>query len=1123
MDPRLKQIAKQYGGTGSYAGSGIAPLPYVSNPNATPQAAAKAKIQPGQNLFQKIGSVGTQAFNIGKNVVGKGASFVANTPKYVYEGVEPFLRPLAETITGAGAESIGNIQRQQLQLEQNTRRYTELYRAGKMDKDQYTRLMREAAGSFQDLSKQAKGVQDHAQKAGNPQTVTIAAAETAATILSAGRYKPITSVEKKALEPVLGVATKRLEDAIQKVPAVRDLVTRNSGYFSTLASKQIMGETKSQFIARNIKDLAVGMLIKRPVIYQSNIGGAQDAYNAILEGDYNGALQESAWLAAQTISGGPLGWFSRNGKKFAGKLRQLANGKNSFVDELSKRIGSGSPAQVVRYLNTLKEKAPKEFAKAEKALRVAQEVNLQATNDNVERAVNAVLTHYEQHGIPLASIQPFQLVDDLGRWAEADEIARALSPKDSPAEYVAVRWDSAAKNGLAAKIEQAGDDFQAMATSLTEMASQPGVGWGNNPILMAKIGQAISQADSAATAAKAIRAIPTAATMAKDIPERLAKRLAKLGYTVAEPFGGRKTPKVDYEDTRKLVTAAANGSDIFDETVAPAPTLESIAFTLRKLGLSPESNTNTAYDKLSGALVSNLEELRVTGELGLTGDDPARGAKFILAQLQTYINKQAPNPYLNIGTLGRGRQSALQDVRQMNVKEIMEALPGVTREGAKKLQKAITKAYTDVPLEFRGLGVKAHDYAYRVPGAKTYFRIQSALRYTYNPFFRAQEVVETKLLSHAKANNLVWMKPKEELNRVAKLLDDSEIFTTGYTGEATQDLTLGRVHANLLNTQRRDLAGLALDIAEKRGITIEDMVRDHPDELADALRVIVQYPTKGILNSPLARTLNVVFFPMRYNLKVAGLVAQEVAKLPPTLQTAVIHSLFKFSDWLKSPEGIQWQSDNADAIQVFSYFTPVQNVTSVLNVLRDGRVSSVSELGLLGGLPFGAIAQILEAEGVIHLNTPYVNPRTGDVLPQHIPQTTKARASVAVEQLLNSMFTYPGRVLGLPGKGEFIRNQVDTFLRTDRNDEYLKKIRTEDLTPLQKKWINVLSDSNVRQEQIDELYISPAAGQFRWYTLPPMNLPKPVKVLSHTEVSALKPPSGRGRREKPKALPIQSL
>lgn len=1144
MDERLQDLGQRYGG--NFAGNGVATMPSVSNPNAPktyfdastnkhftfvngkPQAVEPPK--PGQGFVDKVKSVAVQT---GNGILGAEQAlgmFIVNSAvdigKTAYGVGKTFLDANAQPIMLKRSKVLTE------QLDQKREQLQNNYKAGKISSEDYANKLREIGNAYQDIN---KDLINPILTGPSPQKRAQQVVETGVNLLTLGKYKPIEAVGAKALgkgftvlesqpvrqglEKTLFNIGKKTEDALQRIPAFRDLVSRNTSAFLDQSIKQLVGETTPQFLTRNAKNIAIGLLIKRPIVYQTNIGLAQDVYSDILDGHYNQAIKDAAWIGAQAVGGGPLGWVARNTKKFAGGIRKLANGKGSFIDELSKKIGSGAPEQVAAYLNDLKTNNPKEFAKAEKALRIAQEVNLRVTNENVPSAVEAITSHYVQHGIDLATLTPERLVSDLHKWAEADEIARMLSPKEG-AGYVAVRWDKATKEALAARIEAAGDDINAMVAALSEMASQPGVGWGNNQILMAKIGKIFTEADSAASAAKKIRDIPTAATIAEGIPKAEAKRLAKLGYSIAEPFGGRKTPKVDFGDTRKLVSSVANGSDIFDPAVAPHPVLEGLASMLRKFGVSPEANTATSYDKLSEALVNNLEQLGVAGELGLVGDDTAKGGKFILSRLQEYVNKQKPNPYLNIGTAGRGDQSALQDIRQMNLKEIQEALPGTSKEVAKKLQQAIAKSYTDVPLEFRGLGIKAADYAYRVPGARQYSRIQSALRYVYNPFFRAQEVTETKLLSHMKANNLIWMKPKAELDRVAKVLDDSGIFTTGYTGEATQDLTVGRIHANLLKTQKRDLAGLALDIAEKRGITVEQMARDYPDELGDALRTIVQYPTKGILNSPLARTLNIVFFPMRYNLKVAGLVAKEVSKLPPTVQTAFIHSMFKMSDWMKSPEGIQWQSDHADALQVLSYFTPVQNVSSVLNLLH-GKPDSVGSLGLLGGLPFGFISQILDAEGIIHLNTPYVNPKTGEVMPDYIPQTTKAKAAVAVEGLINSMFSYPGRTLGLPGKSQFIRDQVRQFI-DNGNGDYLKQIRTEDLTPLQQKWIAVLGDPHVSQDKLDELYTTPAPGQFNWYTLPPMNLPRPVKALTKTEVLQQK---SAGRQSsaptgKKKALPI---
>lgn len=619
--------------------------------------------------------------------------------------------------------------------------------------------------------------------------------------------------------------------------------------------------------------------------------------------------------------------------------------------------------------------------------------------------------------------------------------------------------------------------------------------------------------------AAGVKAILTSAkTTTENVVERVSytreeltsifnKTQKELGQTptqsqVEEAFDLAKNP------TKEVVTEA---SEIYDPAMAPVPFMSFLRDALYKTGLSPESNTKIAYSALKGSIVANLENTGAAAQLGVVGPNADDGAGYVFTRLQNYLDTRKPNEVLNALTGFRNQQSSLQDVRQMTIGNIMEALPGISKDTAKGIRKAIDKAYLDVPMEFRGLGVKAWDYMYALPGTRHMYRVMGALRYTYNPFFRAQELAETKILTKLKSNNLTWMKAGESpvatrarLDDAAKQIHEAKIFTTGYTGESTQDLTLGRLHANLLKTQERDLAGLALSIAEKKGVTLETLLRDNIDEVGEALRVIVQYPSKGVLNSALARTLNIAFFPMRYNLKVASLFATELAKQPPTVQFAVINSTLKAADWMKSPEGIRWQSEHSEAIKLFQYFTPYGNVASVYSLLKNGRVNSPSELGLIGGLPFGFITQILDSTGVINLNTPYVQPDTGEVLPDWVPQTTKAKAATALEAFIGTLFTYPGRIIGMPGKSKMIRDQVNLLMQTDYKD-YVQKTRTEDLTPLQQKWIEVVKNpDNITQDTLDEMLMSPAQGEFPWYTLPTNVLPQPLPQLTDAEVRAAK-------------------
>lgn len=1147
MADYFQTVAKKYGGTS--AGSGINATP-VSRMNQSithydpqtnthfVQAAGSNKLTPivqtqhaSQNLIQKIGAVGSQAFHIGSQVSMAGGKFVAHTIQDIGRETGSVLN----SVFGAQGKyhEQGAISAASKQLDLKRDQLEKDYAAGKVSKDDFSNRMRAISSGYQDLSKRATKLASG--PTGTQRGLDVV--DLGATILSTGKLKLGTVIAKKELK---NVATKGavdlfdkhaslLEKAVSTVPAVRDIFKRDI----LATSRMLPQDTAHSFLARNAKQIATGLLIKRPILYQTNVGLAQDAYHQMLQGHYGETARDSAWLAVQALSGGPLGWAFRQGGRVASGVRKLALGKGSFIDELSKRIGDGSPAQIANFLHELKGGDEAKFKEAEKTLRIMQEVNLQMTGDDAVRAAAAVMEHYSEHGIDAAKLSVDSLLKDMTKWASADAIAQKMTkqlsiklPTGEIANLVAVRWDSRAKYALASAIGNAGPDLQRRLEVLQEMAQRPGVGWGNNRLLLSKLEEAIQQPD----APKAIRNITTASTLAKDVPKATAKELEKLGYTLATPWMGRKTPAVAYEDTRKLLTAVTHGdTELFDQTVEPQPVLATLSYGLRKAGLTPEQNNAVAFEALARSLASELEASGAN--IGLTGPDKTAGGKAMLSMLQRYINKHKPSYIGNALVLGKSRQSALQDLRQMTRKEIEEALPGTSSEDAKKIVFAVRNAYTKVPLEFRGLGVKAFDYAFKVPGFKFYNRIQSALRYTYNPFFRTQELIETKTLAHMKANNLVWQQPKAELDRVGKMLDDSQIFTTGYTGEATQDLVVGRIHPNLLRTQRRDLAGLAMDIAKRRGITMEQMIQDHPDELADALKVIVQYPSKGALNSPLARTLNIAFFPMRYNLKVATLMAGEVAKLPPTIQTAFIHSIFNFSSWLKSDEGISWQADNADVIQLFNYFSIYGNVQSVLNRLH-GRAASVGEIGLLGGLPFGAISQILDSEGIINLNTPYVDPKTGSQIPENIPQTTRARAATALEGLLNSMFTYPGRIIGLPGKAASLRKVTGAFIDTNGTD-YMQRYRTEDLTPLQQHYIQVLTNPNVKQSDIDKLYFMPADGQAPWFTIPPVIQDTPVHQLSRVDVlnikaankaakKAAKDAAKKGPRPKFNALPIPS-
>lgn len=1099
-------------------------------------------VTPTKAVEKKLGIVGQavdKAALVGRqtgNIAAAGARYAKNTVVDVYQAghmavvqnPRDFVTKSLQNRHNYEAEETLNRKRDQL---------IEGYRTGSISRENYTKELQDLSKSYSDISREAKKV-----LAGpTPQERAMSVVETGVNLLSVSTGLGLTKVgaaqaaqmgSKQGVKALVQQGATNLERQILRVPVVRALVERNLA----AGAKRIGSQTLGEYVAREGAHIAAGLLIKRPIFYQTNIADAKKVYEGIVTGDYPQAIRSSAWLGIQMIEGGPLGLFSKGYSFTKGKVHNLVYGRGSFIDELSKRIGDGNSAQVARFLTTTQEKAPKEFKRIEKAFRVFQESNLRMTDNDVGQAVDNFLRTYTDAGMDLTKVTPSQIYKDMRNWQLADEVwahaAKSGALKMNPeyaARFTPVRWDSSTRTSVADAVRAAGDDPQAQLAAVEALTDAPAVGFGNNSNLMLQVKKIIGESQTAEDAARGIQAIDAAAIIPNSIPKGVANRLAKLGYTIAAPEGGRVVSHLDLDDTRKLVSGAINGTnDLFDEAIAPQPQLNALARQFESFGVSPRDSNTFAYRELGRSVAIRLNGTTAGTHFGFRGvGDEAKGGQAILSKLKQYVESKPAAR--GLGRLSSGR-SAVTDIRQLTIREVQDALGEVSngkwvklgRSEAKEVSRAIAKGYMDVPLELRGLGEKIIDALYVAnPAQKYYSRIQSALRYTYNPFFRVQERTETAILARAQANNLIWGKARGQLDDAVRVLDDNRIFSGVLPGEAAQDQVLGRITANLTNGQKRDLAGLALDVSEVRGIPLERLAKEFPDEIDDALRVVVQYPRKGVLASPLARTLNLVFFPLRYNAKVTTLAVQTLAKQPPAIQKAVLHSAFQLRPWLKSDEGIRWQSENADAIQLFKWITPVGSIESTFKLLT-GTNQGLGDVGLLGGLPLGFITQILDGQGIIDINKPYVNPKTGDVFPDYIPASAKARAATALGDLLNSMFTYPGRILGLPGKEKTTRDLIKKIIETEGAD-FDKRLNEAQLTPVQQAWVRVLKD-NAKSEDLDALYTSPAPGQFNWYTLPPQSLPiRPAAQSTMPEVKRrtnLPKKAKKGAKTKKTAKPM---
>lgn len=1073
---------------------------------AAPPAKAAAGSPGGFGGFlQKVVNVGKQTGNIAAQIGGAALKFVGNSAVDIYKSTAG----TAETITRLPYEIIKapiDTYRSD-ELNRKRRELSRDYASGKLSKSDYKDRQKQLNKESEDINKSVQKTLDWTNK----KTVAernMEIVDTAVNILSFGSLglaevggkQALKMGSREALDALINQSATKLETIMLKNPAMRSLVTRNLEAMAAKEAKTVAGQSAWQFVQMNSKKLATDLLIKRPVFYQSNIGQAQSLYNNMLEGDYKGALTDAAWLGSQAINGGPLGAVKNLAGYTKSAVAKFAKGKGSVLDELSKNIGTKDWKQFGDYIASNPD--------AKKAAQVLQDSNLFVTKGDVKKAVDNILISYSH--LDPATITPEMIIRDISKHREAYEIlenAKKSGILDNLGEakdrLAVVKWDAFTRTSLADKVRRTSPVGEINKEAITKLIHDMGdkLGFTNNFSLSTQLEKIVANGKTANEVADAIQAIEAAVGTGNYLPKPLQQKLAKLGYALAEPVGGVKNKFIETEDLTKLISGAIKNPELFDPSAAPVPVVSHIAGFLERFGISPEDSNGLASKKLAESVAARLNGTMAGRELGFNVDGrKAIGGDIVLSRLQQYIENKAGIHGLSKISAG---QSSLTDIRQMTVNEIRQALATKSKNGtsmisadaAKEIRKAVIKGFTDLPLEARGLADKLVDTLYAVnPMQKYYARTQSALRYTYNPFFRAQESAETKILSKVQASNLLWMKPREYsgsskqwLDEGAGILEKAGIFKGQLPGEAAGDVTLGRITANLTKGQKRDLAGLAYDVANSRGITLQQLVNESPEIVDDALRAIVQYPKKGVLASPLARTMNLAFFPMRYNAKVTMLAAQALEKQPAAIQKAVLHSMFTMKDWMKSDEGIAWQSKNADAIALFKWITPINSIEGTMKLLT-GSINAPADLGQLGGLPLGIITQMLDSQGIINLNTPYVDPKTGSIFPKNIPKSVQARAAVALTDLINSTFTYPGRTLGLPGKNQAVKDLVKNIIDTNGTD-FESQIQTDRLTPLQEKWIEVIKDGGNNQDLIDELYQSPANGQFNGYTLPPLDLP----------------------------------
>lgn len=477
-----------------------------------------------------------------------------------------------------------------------------------------------------------------------------------------------------------------------------------------------------------------------------------------------------------------------------------------------------------------------------------------------------------------------------------------------------------------------------------------------------------------------------------------------------------------------VVKKPAEVADLVKGKKAP---LGVIGRTLEKIGLSTKAADIGEQKAIFKVVKSNFEKaVNEDDSIGVNG-------RIILSRLNKLTDKK----------------TGVFDIRQLSKKEIADAL-GIDKAEAARIMSHYNDAFKQLSFSERGLAGKLTDWNMRNnPLAPGYARIQSAARYERSPFFRLQENIETALGSSLQNGKLPVMPRTTKYNKTVKVLEDSGFFERELAGPAGEGAAgLGAISAKLSPFQKSTFARDIESLAGKGKENVLGFINNPKNaDLIQEMKTIAQYPDKGLTSSNFMKALNLAVFPTRYNLKVTQFAVKQLAKQSGATQMAVIKGLKDFSDWQKTPAGIKWNSDNSEALGILRYFTPVGSIESTLRLLSPGSVKSIRDVGTIGGLPFGVISQILQGQGMVKSDTPYLDPKTGEVVPNKIPKDLKARANQALVDIIGTMFTYPGRQVGIDSKRKLTQGVVDNAtMGLLKGGKYESQTRT-DLTPEQRR------------------------------------------------------------------------
>lgn len=1009
-----------------------------------------------------LGGTASQIGHIGGDVadwVGKTTASMAEAPvKFSYDFTTGAVRTFQES-------------NQQDHLSAQQTNLDSLYKDGKINNKQYQNSLQSILSQRSQLSSSLKITQQRLtnSKAEGINTasdiVALVAPEIGPVLGGAGEEAAAQFLKSAGADNFFDAA----EGAINKIandPEAFKALPDSAQKAIQLSTADIVSRASGMSAAQIARTSVVNLAFKYPVYYSYISGTSDELYHQLDQKQYGAAVRTVAFNAALLLSGGPIGyalkWTGNAGKAIINGMF----GEGSFIDYLSQGIGDGDPGGLVSAINKL---SPEEQADAAQQLSSVEASNMSAVGKDASAAATRVLNGMESYeGVSMSSFTHEEALENMMNFAKAQRIASTTAKSVGLDNVVVGRVDARDLNEISAQLSPAISADKDTAHNVWDSmkGENPNKAWANNTNFDRQVKSLINRYDNPADLDASIRRIK-ASFRVESFPETEAKELSKMGYI---PITPTKLEAPFTEGSGKLVTKFADNSDFFTHAVEPIPILSSLGDALTKVGLSPQASSARVYQMFTDNLGDNLKDL--TGNSEIMGENEEQTTDTLIKQLTDYANNPTRGKIIS--------KAPISDLRMMTTADIKTALKDTQFDDldAKAVQKSIAQSYLQVPIAVRGLGDRAVDLLYKggpIAGTeRRYMRIMGAARYSWNPFFQYLRVVpKTEILSSFEGGGFissVFSGQAGELSEVQTMLreggflDKQGSFGDVIGGEAVEygGDTGRNLNKSLLPAQEKSIAGLVSSEASRLGVDTQTYIKEFPQQVRDTIQSIAEYDkNNSFLNSPLARTLNIAFFPFRFDVKVATIMTRSLARTSLMTQVSVINGLMKAHGWLNSPEGEAWYSRNANVIGFFEYITPVADLNQIFESLIPGHDHSLGNFGELGGLPFGWIPQILDDEGLTHFDQASVDAKTGDVYSQYIPKTTKGQMAIAIQDMLGSLFEYPGAEVGLPSKSSITRGvALGAVGGNKKADLQLNTPATSTLSMQQQNFIDAIKTAN---------------------------------------------------------------